>query len=169
MLAYIVAGVSIAIHAPRNAIGWVLLSIGLFREFRTFVGGYALYGLLAAPWPFPALPGSLWFFANSYLVPLGLIPLVYLLFPSGRFPSPRWRVALWWTAAYLLVNLLAALLKPGPLFLPYAMRPNPFGLDAAGPYADNVIFFTTLAFLLKLILAMITIFFRLRKAHGDER
>jgi signal transduction histidine kinase len=87
----------IASRVPSNAIGWLLIMIGLLLAASLFTEQYALRGLAAAPGSLPAvrqvgaLSGGTATFAFILLV------MVVLLFPDGRLPSRRWRPVLWGT------------------------------------------------------------------------
>ena len=91
-LAFPVVGALIASRQPRNAIGWLFLATGLGRSIDFALLGYATYALVEAPGSLPggALAALL---ADLAWVPslLGGTALLFLLFPSGRLPSRRWR------------------------------------------------------------------------------
>src|SRR5437868_8373535 len=44
-----------------------------------------------------------------------LLPLIMLLFPDGRLPSPRWRVGVWLSIVALVLSLLSVDGAFGPL------------------------------------------------------
>ena len=100
---------------------------------------------------------------------ISLLALVFLLFPNGRPPSPRWNPLVW-------VNLMAIALifawnfKPGPIEnagLPSVE--NPFGITGAGALFEIL---GTAGFFLALVGAVvgaISLIVRLRRSRGDER
>ena len=100
--AFAVVGFVVAWRKPRNPLGWAILGLAAFfalsedasfytvADYRLRHGGLPLgwVALLAQPGWAPAIV---------------LLGLVFLLFPDGRPPSPRWRWVLW---AYLAVGIL---------------------------------------------------------------
>ena len=100
--AFGVVGFVVAWRKPRNPLGWAIFALAAFlalsedasfytvADYRLHHGGLPLgwLALLAQPGWAPALV---------------LFGLVFLLFPDGQPPSPRWRWVLW---AYLAVGLL---------------------------------------------------------------
>jgi hypothetical protein len=99
---FAVVGFVVAWRKPRNPLGWAILGLAAFfalsedasfytvADYRLRHGGLPLgwVALLAQPGWAPAIV---------------LLGLVFLLFPDGRPPSPRWRWVLW---AYLAVGIV---------------------------------------------------------------
>ena len=93
-----VVGFVVAWRKPRNPLGWVLLAMAVFGVLSQDASFYTLadyrlrHGGLPLGWVALLLqPG----WAPS----LVLLGLVFLLFPDGRPPSPRWRWVLWASVA----------------------------------------------------------------------
>jgi len=74
-----VLGVRIVAYAQRNAVGWLILAIGLCSALT--VGAQAV-----SIWFLPAWVGT-WSWWPSY----ALLPVLALVFPTGRLTSARWR------------------------------------------------------------------------------
>jgi hypothetical protein len=113
----------------RNAVGWLLLAIGLT------VGIHALTTALVG-WDElrdePIRGASLNAIVHStvQIVALGvLIPRVLLVFPTGRPPTPRWRVV-GWAQLVVLATLLAGVFLPGVVEGYERAYENPLGVDA---------------------------------------
>jgi len=171
MIAYEVVGAVIAARAPRNPIGWLLLAVGftlelaaLTDEYVTFAfydAGMDSFGFQAAIW----LQG--WIFAG-----LVALPLIVLLFPDGRPPTPRWRPVVWATVATGIATALVGMVVPGPIdtALPLATQPsNPLGIEALDPVLstmESVLAVLLIAVVLAAVAGVVT---RWRRAVGVER
>jgi hypothetical protein len=95
VLAFAGVGVVVARRQPRNPIGWILLGLVVLLALGGIAGSYAVlhYRLGHRGLPFGPLAVVL---RNTLWLPvLVLSPLIILLFPDGRLPTPRWRWALW--------------------------------------------------------------------------
>ena len=112
-----VVGALIASRLPANPYGWLWCAAGL---------AYAVSDIarpLARVLDWPAW--TAWTVgAFGFVSLIGLLIFVFLLFPDGRLPTPRWR---WFARAAVAGSLLLVLAVP---FLP-----DPDDLAAAAPWA----------------------------------
>jgi signal transduction histidine kinase len=86
-----VVGVLVASRRPGNALGWLMLAIGIFAfEPISSYGGYAIAA--GRPGGALAVAVSSW----TWIPAVGLAgTFLLLLFPDGHLPSPRWRWFAW--------------------------------------------------------------------------
>jgi signal transduction histidine kinase len=86
-----IVGVLIASRRPANALGWLMLAIGIFA-FEP-ISGYGVYALASgAPGGAAAIAATSW----TWIPSVGLAgTFLLLLFPDGHLPSPRWRWFAW--------------------------------------------------------------------------
>jgi signal transduction histidine kinase len=103
-----VVGALILARQPRNAVGWLLLLVGVFEGGVALANVWALAALDTAP---GALPGgqlaawlSDWLWIPAHAIVITFLPL---LFPDGRLPSPRWRPVAFLAGLGLAVQLAA--------------------------------------------------------------
>jgi signal transduction histidine kinase len=152
---FTIVGVAVASRLPDNAFGWVLLSIG------------ATSAITIGIWS-PDVPGLLvWLRSWIWYVPAGLLPIALLLFPTGRLPSARWRVALGTSVIGVTVPAfflaVASSIEPDPLgFFRAPASSAVDGLLAAarlGTYVAG----------LSALLGVLSLFARLRRASDIER
>jgi hypothetical protein len=92
---YSVIGAIIASRLPHHPIGWICCAIGLIAAVDHFAGEYAVYALLALPHPLAGGKAMLWLQGWFWMLFIGLIVFLLLLFPTGRLPSSRWRPFAW--------------------------------------------------------------------------
>jgi hypothetical protein len=121
-------GVVVARRQPRNPIGWLLLAIPVGMLLNKDSQCYAwLVYRSGQRLPF----GSAALLLNfSWIVLLVAFPLVILLFPDGRLPSPAWRWAMW---AYLAV--VASLPAIGYVVTVSVIRAHDVRVDSTGGLA----------------------------------
>ena len=163
-------GSVIVSRQPRNVAGWVFLALG----FLVVVEGMSqifVFAALRAHADIPLVP--LWAVAGEYAVfPMFLLPLLWLLFPDGRPPSPRWKWAIRAFLAVVAIALAVYVVTPGPLnnFVDFGvLYMNPLALRIPFPLASTI---TATAGMIALALAIATIFGvrgRFKRATGEER
>ena len=101
-VAYATLG-ALIIRRAANLIGWIMLAVGAGIAFFALASAYAVTGVATHPGTLPAarLAGTL--SECSFSLVIFLIAFMFLLFPTGKLPSPRWRPAA--AAGFLLAGL----------------------------------------------------------------
>jgi hypothetical protein len=101
---YTAVGALIAARRPANPVGWIFIGIGLSWDLLNSARP-ALLGILREPGvapldphTWPALAWILSLLSNAWIVSFLLLPVLFLVFPSGRLLSPGWRPVLWLAA-----------------------------------------------------------------------
>ena len=163
LLSFTVVGVVVATRQPQNAIGWLLLEIGLTGILSGAVDGYSAYALYVNP----DMPGAeLIVSATQWLwVPAFGIGFTFLLllFPDGHLPSPRWRWFARVTAVDLVVISLAIVLSPGEIDGWPGVR-NVFAIDGAQFLLVAFVWFPV-----AIVASAASLIIRLRRSRGVER
>jgi hypothetical protein len=163
---YPTVGAIVASRRPENPVGWLLCLYGLAISISYFCAEYAIYALLAEPNSLPAAEALVWI--GSWMLPIivGLPAFLYLLFPTGRLPSRRWRWVAWLIAALVLAGVITSAFSSGALMGVLGPIRNPLGIEGfTGVYKALLYFTSTVA----LSAVVLSVFMRLRRAAGVER
>lgn len=134
MLAYATMGALLVGRRPGNPVGWLLSAVGICVSLSIFASAYAGLALVIPPGTWPAGAFAAWL--NRVAGVLALIlggPVLILVFPDGRLPSPRWRPVAIVLGIGTILGIANLAVAPGQLGdFPTS---NPFGVDALGPIA----------------------------------
>ena len=76
---------------PRHPVAWVIAATGLFWAFDGLCESWSAYGLAHTP-PLPLTGFAVWIVAQVGAFLLVGLPLVLVLYPTGRLMPGRWRV-----------------------------------------------------------------------------
>jgi hypothetical protein len=165
-LAFATVGALILSRRPHNAVGWLCWTMGAVVSFGS-VGFQAATRMAGDPVSRPValvlLVGSATFLVSL----LGLLPLLVLVFPTGRLPSRRWRAAVWVFAGGLVLYLGLYVLQPGPIG--DGLPANPLGVGWAERLLERSGPVLGLLFMLFVALVLVSLVLRFRRARGDER
>ena len=169
---YSVTGAVLASRQPRNAIGWLLLAIGgLF--LLTGLSDESMQWLYRdGPTANPLGPVSGVIASVLWLPMIAIASLLFLLFPTGTVPGPRWRFLPWAIASAIAVFLLASLLHPGPLEdtgLQGIVVRNPLGVPRLEGIADLLITVSSVVVLVGVLPCFLALVVRFARARGEER
>jgi hypothetical protein len=124
-------GAVIVAHRSRHLVGWIFCAIGLVAAARTLGADYAAYALLTVPGSLLGGEVAAWIISWLWVLHHGLFALLFLVFPDGRPPTPRWRWAAWLGAAVVAVGTVWVAFSAGPVD---GLGPveNPLGIEAVG-------------------------------------
>ena len=167
LVAFAGIGAFVASHRPRNPIGWLLSAIPAVLVLNFAGEAYYWYAAEARPQdPASAAELGAWV-ANTSWVPAVIIVLVMLplLFPTGRPPTPRWRIVAWLglTAGVILFAVNA--FSPGPMEN-YPWIDNPLGVLDLPPALDAV---GVALWFASALAAAASLVVRFRRSRGAER
>ncbi len=161
-----VAGFVLASRRPENRIGWLFLVAGLGLGLSGFSNHYALHALIVDRGSLPAGRLFGWLIGWVWVIPVAMLALLFLLFPTGRLRSRRWRPAAWFVGSAFTLTAAAALVIATrfwahPLTL---LSPESPG----GQYAVlNLV--TTVLVSAALLVSVTAIVVRFAKSSGEER
>jgi signal transduction histidine kinase len=169
-----ILGGVIAAHRPQNPYGWLWCAIGLSLGIEYLAFGYGTYTLVVEP---GALPGGLaaaWISRVTTQIALGLLPFVFLLFPNGRLPSGRWRPVAWAAGLVGVAQVVIVAVRPGPSYdFPFVDNPVRFtgttGELIQWLFVSDFANVVALANGLTLLLSVVSMVVRFRRARGQER
>jgi hypothetical protein len=160
-------GAVVASRIPRNAVGWILLTLGAGTGLVLDLVTYAQLSVAGGHHPYPGDDYAGWIL-SWITIPLffGLSAFLLLLFPDGRLPSRRWRPVAWFMGtAWALVTVPAAL---APLDIPGLRNP----VMPAGNAAEVARRLNDVGGLMALPVlgcAAAALILRLRRSRGVER
>jgi hypothetical protein len=163
-VAFALLGAVVAAHRPANPIGWLFLAIGLSGALGVVSNEYVTYTLATAPGALPGGSVAAWLSLWTWWPAYGLVPLVLLVFPDGRLPSPRWRWAAWLAGAGVaLLTLGIAATTVGD--------PVRFALseEEPGGLAGLILAVSVGAAAVSFLAGLASLALRWRRAWGNER
>jgi hypothetical protein len=159
-------GALVAARRPRNPVGWLLLTTGVFFGLLLFSERLGWHHLLADRVISDRAADWLWL-ANWTWIP-AVVPLfifIPLVFPTGRPLSPRWARLLWAASVAVALFVASSALNPGPLENYKAVQ-NPFGTGHAATILEGVSFALVIVCALASVASLLL---RFRRSHGIER
>jgi signal transduction histidine kinase len=181
MVSYLLLGATIIERQPDNRIGWLFAGLAIALELWSASQAYAVYTLTVRPGflPIGAFVGwiSHWSLAVSFVL---FIP-VFLLFPAGRLPSPRWRPVMWTWAIGAAIAIVGFALDQNTIsigngdclqpeaFNATACMQNPIHLTALGHVIATVTGIGGFATFGTAVAACVAVVMRFRRARDDER
>ena len=162
-------GALVASRRPRNAIGWLMLWIGIITGASALSLHVAIHGLLTGVPPHDWPRWLAWVHNSVGNLGLGAEIILFLLFPDGKPLSRRWRWLGWVTVVYSLAFTVGNALDPTPVELSAELPKlgNPVGIPAMAWFSSNPLVF--LVILLLLVLSVVALILRLRRSQGEER
>jgi hypothetical protein len=147
-------------------VGWLLCLYGLVISISYFCAEYTIYALLAEPNSLPAGEAMAWIVSWILPIIIGLSAFLYLLVPTGRLPSRRWRWVAWLTGVLVLAGVITSAFSSGALMGVLGPIRNPLGVEGfTSIYTALLYIINTVA----LGAVVLSVFMRLRHALGVER
>ncbi len=160
-------GAALAWRRPKNAIGWLLLSVGAVAATQVLFGEYSIFGIVGRPEPTIGAVFAGWLVSWIWVIEVTFVAVfLLLLFPDGRFLSPRWRGVAWLGSGSAAIAAFGLAFNAGPLNnAPYAQNPFPLFGDT-----DLSAFYWAMAGLgVAGVGAATSLFLRYRRSRGTER
>jgi signal transduction histidine kinase len=163
----------VLLHDRRQAFGWALGWLALFWGVDGLAQSYVAYGIRADE----ALAGAntaLWVLNRlGSLLPLTVAVLLFI-FPTGRFLAGRWGRVGQVTCVVMFLAALLVIVAPAYDRSPRVSLPPGVDLDAGAiplskAFTDAVMPVTLLLTVVGVVLSMVSVVVRYRRAAGPER
>jgi hypothetical protein len=169
-LTFPIVGALIASRQPRNALGWIMLAVGVGWGLDALLSFYVWYGLEVSSGSLPRPDLALALSEPMWVPMIGLMgTFLILLFPDGRLPSPRWRPWAWLCAVAIVVPFVGILIGPGSFAdSGYPNVENPLGIEALRPFIGPL--FIVIALIpISILGCALALVRRFRRSHGQDR
>jgi hypothetical protein len=161
-----VAGFVLASRRPGNRLGWLFLVAGLGLGLSGFSNQYALHALIVDRGSLPMGRVLAWLSSWVWAIPVAMLGFLFLLFPTGRLRSRRWRPAAWFVAGAFVLTTAAALVSATRFWA------HPLALLGPGsPGGVTALFFSVATLLVSaaLLVSVVALMVRFVKSAGEER
>jgi signal transduction histidine kinase len=168
---WMAVGSLIVSRQPTNWAGWTFLAIGATLPLLTLAQTLVVRGARIDPGSVPGL-GAVAVIGEYLLYPVALVPLLFLLYPDGHVPSPRWRWAVRGLIGGTALALLGFALRPGPLnnwIDAGILYVNPIGIDGFGGITGALITIGAITALIAALSTVVAVILRYRNSTGEAR
>ena len=159
LLLWIGIGVLIVSRQPSNWAGWVFIVTGVPFPMISLLQALVVYGVKADPGAVPLT--GLWATVGEYaLYPIALLPLLFLLYPDGHPPTPRWRWAVRGLVGGTALAAIGFVARPGPYnnwIADGIVYENPLGIDAAASISPVIIAIGTVIALVSALSSVVAV------------
>ena len=123
------AGANLAWRRPKNAVGWLLLWVGVVAATQVFATEYSIVGVIGRTEPLTGAVFAAWMASWIWLTEVTLVAVFLLqLFPDGHFVSRRWRAVAWFGALSAAAGAGVMAFNAGPLNNAQYVTTNPYAL-----------------------------------------
>ncbi len=172
-LTFLTIGAVIVSRQPANRIGLLFLADGFLLALGLAALNWSEIALLHSPGSLPAGGAAAWI--DRLVLPLAIslfIP-IFLLFPDGKPPSPRWRPVLWLWVVAMTITLVGWM--TGLAELPVgSVEEDGLFITVANPtfiasWLDRAAFVGGFLLGVSTIATGVAIVVRFRRSKGDER
>jgi hypothetical protein len=120
-------GAFLVVRLPENVVGWCMVLIGACTALSGLTGAVTYSAVAQGPAAAATAGLAGWLTTLFVTVGNGLVPVLGLIFPTGRGQTQAWdRFVRLGVPATLLVLVVLILIRPGPLQV-FATIDNPFG------------------------------------------
>lgn len=168
-LAFTITAALILQRRPGHRIGWLLMAVVAGLAIPTLLDHLYLAPVLAANSLTSSQLAYAFFSSYSWWLLIAPLFLIFLLYPTGELPSPRWRVAVYMLLATFIIDIvvfsLAPTLEVGGA--EYSI-PNPVAIFSI----EQVELFEglfALSLLVTCVIIFASVFMRYRRAQNIER
>jgi len=173
ILGYVTSGALIVAQQPRNPIGWLFVAVGLGFLIGGMADEWVQYALITDPGSLGAVTFFEWLQSWAGVL-AAFIPLIFILFPDGHPPSPRWRPIVTLLIAAIALSILGSALTPATVTVGSGATaidvPKPFTLSILAGTPGVVLGWAAgLAMMFGGLAAVASLVLRYRRAQGDER
>jgi hypothetical protein len=160
-----VTGFVLASRRPENRIGWLFLVAGLALGLSGFSNQYALRALVADRGSLPAGPVFAWLSNCIWIIAVAALASLFLLFPTGRLRSRRWRPAAWFAGGAFALATVSTLVAASRLWT------HPFTSGLGSLDGLTALLEVMAGFLISagLLVSVVAVVVRFAKSSGEER
>ncbi|MEX1126754.1 MAG: hypothetical protein WEE53_13930 [Acidimicrobiia bacterium] len=162
-------GALVVSSRPSNRIGWILSGITFSVGLGLFASAYGRYALVTAPGTVPLGPPAAWVTAWWVLVPVTLVVLLVLLYPTGSITTALGRLVAKVFLSLAALDLVAHALRPGPVEGDTNPPDNPLGVPGGDRFLDPIVSFLGVVLALLFVVVVFDLFIRFRRSRGVER
>jgi signal transduction histidine kinase len=169
MLAYSIVGAVIASRGAGGPIGWLFLAFGTGFLVSTATGEYAVYAD-RHPGALPLGLFAAWFNNWLFIPTVTTLIVAVALFPTGRVPSPRWRLLPPAVVALTLCGIAGTMLRVGELDVGSGVHlQNPTAVPRLAWLASTLDAVSGAGLIAAMLATIGGLALRYRRSRGDER
>ncbi len=163
-------GAMLASRNPANPIGWLMMAFGVGFAVSGLADEWATYAYVTDPGGLPLGGFFVWLANWFFLAVVATVPIMLLLYPTGRVLSRRWRPLLWAMIGLSALGAAGTILRPGPADLDNVIVANPTGVERLADLATVLLTIAGIGFVVVAIpLCVVAVIWRFRRSAGDER
>ncbi|MGH2651045.1 MAG: hypothetical protein ACRDHK_07540, partial [Actinomycetota bacterium] len=175
IIGYGTVGAFIVARTAGNTFGWLMMVVAGAYVLAGLTTEYATYAYVTSPGSTPGGELAAWLSNWLFLIVFAPIPIILVLFPTGRPPSPRWKHLPAATIVAFGLGILGTILRTTPIEVgtdaggPAVKVPNPTGMEGLQGFVELALPVVGILAIAVSVLATVSLAIRFRRAAGDER